>query len=147
MVYAGYDYYFYGPYHGTLDAEGFARLAIRASSYIDYVTQNRAKGFADSDAVKMCCCALADQYKVIEDAEALARGSVSAGAASGGAEIQSETVGGYSRTLRSGGDSAISAMKVAAEAKIAMADIAREYLANTGLLYRGRCFECTPRTP
>lgn len=24
MVYADYDYYFFGPYHGTLDAEGFA---------------------------------------------------------------------------------------------------------------------------
>ena len=79
MIYADYEYYC-DIYKGTVDADGFCRLATRASSFLDYYTQNRAKDFA------------------------------------------------------------------ASEAKKALASVAREYLAHTGLLYRGRCFACTPPT-
>ena len=96
--------------------------------------------------MKMCCCALVDQYMLIDTAQELARKNVSAGLASDEGELQSETVGGYSRTLRSGGDSSVAALKAASEAKNALASVAREYLAHTGLLYRGRCFACTPPT-
>ena len=40
----------------------------------------------------------------------------------------------------------VAALKAASEAKNALASVAREYLAHTGLLYRGRCFACTPHT-
>ena len=54
MTYADYDYYS-GTYLGTVSEEDFPRLAVRASSFLDYYTQNRAKDNADMDAVKMCC--------------------------------------------------------------------------------------------
>ena len=145
MTYADYTYYA-GIYMGSVSEDDFPRLAVRASSFLDYYTQNRAEDYADLEAVKMCCCALVDQYMLIDTAQELARKNVSAGLASDEGELQSETVGGYSRTLRSGGGSSVAALKAASEAKNALASVAREYLAHTGLLYRGRCFSCTPHT-
>lgn len=146
MIYSDYDFYCYGPYNGTLSVEDFRRFVIRASSFLDYFTQGKAEKYANLEAVKMACCALTDQYKLLEDAQELARKNVNAALSDDGPEMQSETVGSYSRTLRSGGDSAAAAMKAAAEARKAIPEIAREYLAHTGLLYRGRCFDCTPHT-
>ena len=71
MTYADYTYYS-GVYMGTVSSGDFPRLAVRASSFLDYFTQNRAKDNVDLDAVKMCCCALVDKYAVIEAAQALA---------------------------------------------------------------------------
>ena len=136
MIYADYEYYC-DIYKGTVDADSFCRLAARASSFLDYYTQNRAKDFSELDAVKMCCCALVDQYMLIDTAQELARKNVSAGLASDEGELQSETVGG---------DSSVAALKASSEAKKDLASVAREYLAHTGLLYRGRCFACTPPT-
>ena len=72
MIYADFEYYC-GTYMGTVDADSFCRLATRASSFLDYYTQNRVKDFAELDAVKMCCCALVDQYMLIDTAQELAR--------------------------------------------------------------------------
>ena len=71
MTYADYTYYS-GTYMGTVSEEDYPRLAVRASSFLDYYTQNRAKDNADMDAVKMCCCALVDKYQLIEAAQQLA---------------------------------------------------------------------------
>ena len=137
MAYADYAYYA-GTYLGSVSEEAFPRLAVRASSFLDYYTQNRAKDNADLDAVKMCCCALVDKYAVIEAAQALAQNPL-ANAAAGDAEIKSETVGGYSRTLATGGESALSALNATDGAKKLLAATCNEYLAHTGLLYRGGC--------
>lgn len=139
MLYADYDFY-YDTYRGTVSAEEFCRLVIRASSYLDYYTQNRVEDHADLDAVKMACCALVDRYKLIEGAQELSRKNVAAGLASDAGELQSESVGGYSRTFRSSGDSSLAALKTVEEARRGLADVVREYLGNSGLLYRGRCF-------
>ena len=142
MVYADYTYYS-GTYLGAVSEEDFPRLAVRASSFLDYYTRNRAADNADLDAVKMCCCALVDKYAVIEAAQALAQKNL-ANAAAGDAEIKSETVGGYSRTLATGGESALSALSATDGAKNLLAATCNEYLACTGLLYRGRgCGGCT----
>lgn len=141
MTYADYDYYS-GTYLGTVSEGDFPRLAVRASSFLDYYTQNRAKDNADMDAVKMCCCALVDKYAVIEAAQALAQKNL-ANAAAGDAEIKSETVGGYSRTLATGGESALSALNATDGAKKLLAETCMEYLAHTGLLYRGGVYRCT----
>lgn len=53
------------------------------------------------------------------------------------AEVKSETVGGYSRTVDTGASSAFSALNTADGAKALLAGTCREYLAHTGLLYRG----------
>ena len=66
MTYADYDYYS-GTYLGTVSEGDFPRLAVRASSFLDYYTQNRAKDNADLDAVKMCCCALVDKKKLLAE--------------------------------------------------------------------------------
>lgn len=58
-------------------------------------------------------------------------------AAATGEEVKSETVGGYSRTLATGADGAITALNTGESAKALLADTCREYLTNTGLLYRG----------
>ena len=136
MAYADYTYY-YGTYMGTMSEEDFSRLAVRASSYLDYYTRDKAKDNADLDAVKMCCCALVDVYKLIETSKELANKDMTAGLSSDA--IQSETVGGYSRTMRSGGDGASSSLQAGLDAKKQLAATAMEYLANTGLLYRGGC--------
>lgn len=142
MTYADYTYYA-GIYMGSVSEEDFPRLAVRASSFLDYFTQNRAKYNVDLDAVKMCCCALIDKYAVIEAAQALAiKNLVSASV--NDAEVKSETVGGYSRTLATGGESAVSALNATDEARKLLAETCMEYLAHTGLLYRGRgCGSCT----
>ena len=136
MAYADYTYYS-GTYMGTVSEEDFPRLAVRASSYLDYYTRDKAKDNAELDAVKMCCCALVDVYKLIETAKELANKDMTAGLSSDA--IQSETVGGYSRTMRSGGEGASSSLQAGLDAKKQLAATAIEYLANTGLLYRGGC--------
>ena len=141
MTYADYTYYT-GVYMGTVSSGDFPRLAVRASSFLDYFTQNRAKDNAELDAVKMCCCALVDKYAVIEAAQALAMKNL-ANAASNDAEVKSETVGSYSRTMATGGESALSALNATDGAKNLLAATCNEYLAHTGLLYRGGGCPCT----
>ncbi len=141
MVYADFAYYS-GTYMGTVSEENFPRLAVRASSFLDYYTLNKAKDNADLDAVKMCCCALVDKYAVIEAAQALAMKNL-ANAAANDAEVKSETVGSYSRTMATGGESALSAINATDGAKKLLAETCMEYLAHTGLLYRGGGCSCT----
>lgn len=142
MTYADYTYYS-GVYMGTVSSGDFPRLAVRASAFLDYFTQNRAKDNAELDEVKMCCCALVDKYAVIEAAQALAVKNL-VSAAVNDAEVKSETVGGYSRTLATGGESAVSAMNATDGARNLLAGTCMAYLAHTGLLHRGRgCGSCT----
>ena len=141
MAYADFAYYS-GTYMGTVSEENFPRLAVRASSFLDYYTLNKAKNHADLDAVKMCCCALVDKYAIIEAAQALAMKNL-ANAAANDAEVKSETVGSYSRTLATGGESALSALNATDGAKKLLAETCMEYLAHTGLLYRGGGRRCT----
>lgn len=138
MIYADYDYYCNEYFGNSIKEADFQRLALHASQYIDYITRGRAR--ADIEEVKMCCCALAEQQQTIETAKELARASLSAGAA-GGAEVQSETVGSWSRSYRSTGEIAQAVAEIEENGKTAQLDIARRYLTNTGLLYRGggRC--------
>lgn len=139
MTYADYDYYS-GTYLGTVSEEDFPRLAVRASSFLDYYTQNRAKDNADMDAVKMCCCALIDQYALLDAAQKAATKSL---ANAGDPETKSESVGSYSRTLTTGGEAAKSVLDAVSTSKQMLANLCNEYLAHTGLLYRGGDCKCT----
>lgn len=138
MAYA--DYYFYSnEYFGmAIDVVDFDRLATRASSFLDYYTQGRAEKNPELIELKMACCALAEQYKIIEQAQALATKNLASAMESDGGEVQNETVGSWSKSYRSGGDSAGAAAAVAANAQASLAAVARQYLSGTGLLYRGR---------
>jgi len=141
MTYADYTYYS-GTYMGAVSEKDFPRLAVRASSFLDYYTRNRAADNAALDAVKMCCCALVDKYAIIEAAQALAVKNL-ANVAANDAEVKSETVGSHSRTLATGGESALSALSATDGAKKLLAETCMEYLAHTGLLYRGGGCRCT----
>lgn len=143
MAYADYEYYT-TTYLGTaIKKDDFPRLALRASSFLDYYTQGRAAQNSDLDALKMACCAVAEQYQSIDTAQALAQKSLSASLESDG-ELQSQTVGSWSKTYRSGGDSAQQALSSVQTAQASLGAIAQQYLSGTGLLYRGRGCCCVP---
>lgn len=141
MVYADFTYY-KGTFGGAAITEEveFTRLAAKASGYIDYLTWFRAKYYAETDAVKMACCALAEQYKTME---ALSESSAAALQADT-AGMQSQTVGSYSVTYRNAADVARAGAETVSEMKKELYSIAQQYLLPTGLLYRGRgCGRCT----
>lgn len=140
MVYADYDFYANEYFGEAISEAAFPALARKGSLYIDYITRGRAEARADLEAVKLCCCELAEQYQAIEAARELARKSLAAGAAEG-AEVQSETVDSWSRSYRAGGDSAQAASQAEAQGKAALSAIAQRHLARTGLLSRaGGCW-------
>lgn len=135
MVYADFEYYTNVYFGASIPEDDFPRLAFRASAFIDWVTMERACKHAEMDAVKMACCALAEDYQTMDASKALANKTLSASlAASESGELQSETVGSWSRSYRSGGDSAAAAVKAAASVKESLAETARQYLGGTGLL-------------
>lgn len=138
MAYADYDFYL-NTYLGTaIEEADFPRLSLRASSFLDYYTQGKAALNADLDALKMACCAVAEQYQIIDMARALAQKSLSSSLSHDSGELQSQSVGNWSKTYRSGGESASQAEASASSAQSELAAIANLYLAGTGLLYRGR---------
>lgn len=145
MVYADMAYYT-NEYLGTLISDDdWDRLALRASSYIDYLTMGRAEKEVDKWKTQLAnaCCALAEQYQQVETAQKLAQKSLSAAYEfSGNIETQSETVGSWTRNYRSGGATAISAANAMTTAKTELYTVAAQYLATTGLLYRGGGAPC-----
>ena len=140
MAYA--DYLFYTEeYFGTvIQALDFPRLAERASTFLDYYTQGKAAKNADLKALKMACCAVAECQQTVEKAQAVAAAGMEASLNGGGREVQSESVGSWSRTYASGDGGGWSAAWTASEnIQKSLAKAALPYLAHTGLLYRGWC--------
>ena len=136
MAYADYEYYT-AAYLGTaIQMADFPRLSLRASSFLDYYTQGRAAQNKELDAVKMACCAVAEQYQSIDLAQQAALNALKNSANAG--ELQSQSVGSWSKTYRSGGESAQQAATAAQSAQTHLASVAAQYLVGTGLLYRGR---------
>lgn len=134
MAYADYAYYM-GVYQGNSVLEqDFARLSARASAFIDYITMNRAAAQADTDAVKMACCALTEDYQLIDQGRQLAAKSL-ANAVSAGEDLQSQTVGSWSKSYRSGGSGAKDALSATESAQAVLMTTAQMYLAGTGLLH------------
>nr|DAN18345.1 MAG TPA: Head Tail Connector Protein [Bacteriophage sp.] len=135
MVYADYSYYTNVYWGNSITETDWPRLATRASAFIDYATMGRAAKHAGLDAVKLACCALADDYQTIDAARALANRSLSATSVSGETgELQSQTVGSWSKTYRSGGSSAKEALSATESAQDALMVTAQMYLTGTGLL-------------
>lgn len=145
MAYADYEYY-KDTYLGTAIQEAdFPCLALRASSFLDYYTQGRAGQNQDLNAVKMACCAVAEQYQSIDLARQAALHALQNSANAGEAgDLQSQSVGSWSKTYRSGGESAQQATTAAQAAQASLASVAAQYLSSTGLLYRGRRCGCVP---
>ena len=135
MAYADYAYYTTAYLGTTIGEADFPRLSLRASSYLDYYTQGRAGENPDLDALKMACCAVAEQMQLADIAQETATKSLSASLSSAGpGELQSQSVGSV--------QSAQQALTAAQTAKAALASAANQYLAGTGLLYRGGACKC-----
>jgi hypothetical protein len=103
----------------------FPRAAMRASAVIDALTFDQAAAviLADTDDVtidriKMATCAVAEEYQRLD----LVNG--------GSGKIASEKVGNHSVTYVTGADDAKSQMET-------LRDVAKLYLASTGLMYGG----------
>lgn len=145
MAYADYQYY-KNTYLGTAIQEtDFPRLTLRASSFLDYYTQGRAGQNQGLNAVKMACCAIAEQYQSIDLARQAALHALQNSANAGETgELQSQSVGSWSKTYRSGVESAQQATIAAQTAQASLASVAAQYLSSTGLLYRGRGCGCVP---
>ena len=145
MAYADFEYYS-TVYLGTaIKEDDFPRLALRASTFLDYYTQGRSAQNPDLDALKMACCAVAEQYQSIDLASKAALNALQNSANVGeGGELQSQSVGSWSKTYRSGGESAQQALSSAQTAQVSLAAVAQQYLGATGLLYRGRGCCCVP---
>lgn len=124
-MYADYDYFRSVYFGGDIPPDVYERLATRASDFIDYYTQGRAKTYSRDDAVKKACCALVEQYQVVENCKAAC--------AAAERDVASETVGGYSVSYRSSHEE----LKAA---ESALTEAAKRYLGGTGLLYRGGCY-------
>lgn len=120
-----YDFYKNDYLGNAIAEENFPRLARRAWSFLLYYTRNRVNSFSDSEAVLMAACSMAEQFQIIERAQAASAGE--------NGEMQSQSVGAYSVSYRSGAE-------VSAAARVRLAELAKQYLSNTGLLYRGGCF-------
>ena len=118
-AYANYAFYS-GEYLGRVitSEKDFAYYALRASEIIDSKTFGRIGEI--TPAVKMACCAAADE--LYSDASAKAK-------AAGG--ISSESVDGYSVSYRAYNTEAEKAAEKRVNAAI------KRYLGGTGLMFRG----------
>ena len=138
MAYADFTYYA-ETYLGMSIAEAdFPRLSLRASDYIDYMTRAKAAKVEDPvilDALAKACCAVAEQIQAEERNAAIAAQTANRAIAAGSGELKSESVGGYSVSYTTGADYANQNMAKAEAA--ARKSFLYQYLANTGLLYRG----------
>lgn len=127
MVYADYSYYT-DTFLGNAIAEAdFPRLAKRASDRIDILTRSRAVDcYAKYPApVRDAVCAIAEILQQGERGNAL----------TGEAVVRSETTGKHSVTYAAVQDASTETGQAALNARINAA--AWQYLAHTGILYRG----------
>lgn len=130
MMYADFGYYKSKFFGNLVSEDDFESAASMASAFLDYYTTGKARNYADHDAVKMACCAVAEQCYIEQNAmSAYARDITSGGAKT------SETVGSYSVSYSTSADAASAISNARAE----KARLAQQYLAGTNLLYRGGC--------
>jgi len=144
-MYADFEFYTETFYGTAIDEADFPRLSSRASDFIDYYTRGKAEEVGTDDtvyvALEKACCALAEQMQIDETNRAIAAKAQAAALTGTENEIKSESVGSWSRSYATVADYTGQSEKAAVEAqRAAYAAIVMEYLANTGLLYRGgRC--------
>lgn len=112
--------YYAGTYLGkTIESDDFARLALRASKWVDRLTFQRAAAIVTAgtattniDMIRMATCAIAEEMQI------------------GGDAIQSESIGQNSVTY-----AATSSKMLTAEERYMQA--AALYLGSTGLMFPG----------
>lgn len=111
--YADYEYY-RAEYGGTsIPPEQFKGVALRASAYLDSITFGRIE--APTDEVKCACCAIAEELFSEEQHKGVA----------------SEKAGDYAVTYSDSGEKK--------SGNQALFLVAKTFLGNTGLLFKGEC--------
>ena len=140
-MYADWSFYVNVYYGERIEEAEFPRLSAKASDFLDYYTKGKAAAVKDASALTLlgkACCAVAEAIKADETAQAIAETASASVLASDSPELKSETVGSYSVTYATSLDYAGAARGSAVrDRRGILADAAFEYLANTGLLYRG----------
>lgn len=142
-MYADYGYYVTVWYGTAIQEADFPRLSSRASDFIDYYTRDKARKVHVTEtetntALAKCCCALAEAIQTDERNKALAAQATANALASGTGELKSESVGSYSVSYATTADyTRNGAAATVSDIRLAYARIADQYLAHTGLLYRG----------
>ncbi|ADZ82555.1 MULTISPECIES: hypothetical protein [Cellulosilyticum] len=124
MAYADYSFY-KTEYAGSMVPEAdFPRLASRSSEYIDSVTFDRLVNDETliSDKVKKACCALAELTYSYEQSSQ-----------EGDMQKVSEKVGEYSVQYAAATDKSGHVLNINEKKHT----LAKQYLAHTGLMYRG----------
>ncbi|WP_304508922.1 hypothetical protein [Anaerotignum sp.] len=115
MAYTTYEFYQSGYRGNAIPEADFARLAERASEYIDYATFGRASTYDDTaDLLKKACCAVAESYQLNEN----------------GGGVVSETVGKITRNY-------IVGTSIAPTEDQRLYKAVSRYLSRTDLLYLG----------
>ena len=118
MAYANYDDYvtrFLG--RAIRDENDFDRLALRASAFLDRMTQGKAARYRDTQGkLRLACCAVTEKLALMEEEDAM------------GDRLAEEQVGDYRVRLRA---------RNATADNIEMEALAEMYLTGTGLLHRG----------
>ncbi len=141
MAYADYDFYA-DTYMGVLIQRiDWDRYSTQASYWIDYYTRDKAADYVDAhpddQSVALCCCAVAEVYQQIANVQASLQAAASSASVNGTSGLESEHVGSYSVSYRSGASEAANATAALKALRESVAGVAVRYLANAGLLYRG----------
>ena len=139
-MYADFSFYTEQFFGSSIAEPDFPRLSSHASAFLDYYTMGKSKKSTDLHELKMACCAIAEQYQIIESANKVVSQSVSDSGAK-----KSETVGSYSVSYATGEENTRNALSVSGGANAQLAKVAQLYLIGTGLLYRGGRNVCSPR--
>ena len=131
MVYADYAYYTKTYLGNAIEKPDFPRLVLRASERIDAMTFCRAEAFFvhTPEPVSKAACAIAE---VLLQAE---RGNALLGDGGTNPRVQTEITGKEHITYFASMDTAGESGQAAVERSIRQ--VARQYLALTGLLYAG----------
>ena len=125
--------YYTEVFEGTaINEQDFNRLSKKAERFVNYATCNQAyTAIGDTlETVKECICELAEQYQIIEKTEKQSLGE-------GEKVIASESVGTWSVSYDTPTKVDVNASDYITEKNKKLYSIVKEYLAFTGLLYRG----------
>lgn len=125
--------YYTEVFEGTaIPEQDFKQLSKKAERFVNYATCNRALETQGEtlETVKECICELAEQYQVIEKTEKQSLGE-------GEKVIASESVGSWSVSYDTPTKVDVNASDYITEKNKKLYSVVKEYLAFTGLLYRG----------
>ncbi len=125
--------YYTEVFEGTaINEENFNHYSKKAERFVNYATCNQAHKTSGTvlETVKECICEIAEQYQIMEKLEKQSLGE-------GDKVISSESVGSWSVSYDTPAKTDVNTSEYTTEKNKRLYSIVKEYLAFTGLLYRG----------